>query len=232
MSLEPAQPDPDRRRVDTDARYVLYGRGPEVEGVARVLATMAGAELRTGELESTADWLTALAEPGVEFGVLERGARAWQIAGGSSTPIVAVPAGFRRPAIERVLVPLDGTVEVAAAVAPIVRMFRSAGAEILVLHVFDRRTVPAYWDQAAHARAAWQDEFLSRYCTPYFDGDGQPLLLRSGVPAENVVEIAGNETDLVILGWSQQLLHGHAEIIRRAMTDLTVPVMLIPSALS
>ncbi|MEU7143926.1 universal stress protein [Nocardia sp. NPDC046473] len=234
MNREALSPNPALLPTDDRAgtRYVLCRRGAAVEGFAGALAATAGAEVRSRALDSTGDWLRALVAPGVVFGVLERGAQAWQIAGDSPTPIVAVPAGFRRTAIDRVLVPLDGTVEVAAAVARTVRMFRSAGVEVQVLHVFDRRTVPAYWDQAAHERSAWQDEFLSRYCTPYFDGGGPPLMLRSGVPAESVLEIAGREADLVILGWSQQLLHGHAKIIRRAMTDLAVPVMLIPSALT
>ena len=73
----------------------------------------------------------------------------------SARPVVLVPAAARgrRPQIRRVLVPLDGTAESAAAVAETVEQFARAGVDLVVLHVFDAETVPRFWDQAAHARA-------------------------------------------------------------------------------
>ncbi|WP_167769088.1 universal stress protein [Nocardia sp. CS682] len=212
------------------ARYVLSAGGASVDSVAGALAVVFGALVRAEPFESTAEYLRSLAEPDVVLGVFGRGEQAWRIARDSRTPIVAVPSGFRCATIQRVLVPLDGTVEAAAAVAETAQLFRAADVEVIVLHVFDRRTVPAYWDQAAHERVAWEEEFLSRYCTPYFGSPGPALTLRNGVPAESVVEIADNEADLVILGWSQCMPPGHAEVVRRAMTDLAVPVLFIPMA--
>ena len=59
-------------------------------------------------------------------------------------PIVMVPPSVRcapRP-IGRVLVPLDGTAEAAAAVAETATLLSGAGVELLILHVFVEQTVP------------------------------------------------------------------------------------------
>lgn len=153
----------------------------------------------------------------------------WRVVQRSARPVILVPpaARGRRPGIRRVLVPLDGTAESAAAVAETVEQFARAGVDLVVLHVFDAATVPRFWDQAAHARRAWEEEFLARYCAQ----PGARLELRSGVAGEHVLDVAEAErADMIALGWSQQLDPGRASTVRRAVLDAVVPVMLVPMA--
>ena len=95
----------------------------------------------------------------------------------------------------------------------------------MVLHVFDAQTVPKFWDQHAHAGQAWGQEFLARYCAL----PRARLELRSGAAAEHVVKVAGAEqADMIALAWSQRLEPGRALVVRRAVLDAGVPVMLVP----
>ncbi|HEU4422660.1 MAG TPA: universal stress protein [Pilimelia sp.] len=146
----------------------------------------------------------------------------------SPKPIVVVPAtpATRRPlVIARVLLPLDGTWEAAAAVAPTAELLTNAGVDLIVLHVFDEATVPRFWDQAAHARRAWEDEFRARYCRH----PGVRVRLRSGAPGEHVVSVAADENvDLITLGWAQRLDLHRARTVRQTVTKARVPVMLMP----
>jgi hypothetical protein len=126
-----------------------------------------------------------------------------------------------------VLVPLDGTPEAAAAVAQTVGLFAGAGVDVVVLHVFDASTVPRFWDQAAHARRAWEEEFMTRFCAQ----PGARLELRSGAAGQQVVDVAATEgVDLITLGWSQRLDPGRAQTVRRTVLEAAVPVMLVPLA--
>lgn len=146
----------------------------------------------------------------------------------SPKPILVVPVrrGARTSsAIERVLVPLDGTPESARAVRDVVRMFAKTGTEVVVLHVFAEKTVPRFWDQAAHAGRAWGNEFLARFC----DEPGARIELRSGVPGERVVDVATSESvDLIALGWSRNLAAGHARTVRAILAEARIPLLLVP----
>jgi nucleotide-binding universal stress UspA family protein len=127
--------------------------------------------------------------------------------------------------ISRALVPLNGAPTAAAAVNETVRLLADAGVDLVVLHVFDARTVPKFWDQPAHAERAWQDEFLARHC----DHPGVRLQLRSGVPGEHILDVAATEqVDLIALGWSRQLGGAHAQTLRQTLRDARVPVLVVP----
>src|SRR5579859_693595 len=88
----------------------------------------------------------------------------WQIATALDTAILVVPdaPGWQRRFVSRALVPLDGTIESAAAVEHVVTLLAAAGIDTLVLHVFSDATVPAMWDHPEHAEAVWRDEFAAR----------------------------------------------------------------------
>jgi nucleotide-binding universal stress UspA family protein len=149
----------------------------------------------------------------------------WQrVAQRSVKPVVLVPPGARlSQRIQRVLLPLDGTAQSAAAVAEAAERFARGGAELVVLHVFDARTVPKFWNQHAHASQAWEQEFLARYCAL----PRARLELRSGAAAEHVAKVAAAEqADLIALAWSQRLEPGRAAAVRRTILDAEVPVML------
>lgn len=175
--------------------------------------------------------LTELGEPASLLGVLSGGASleqlGWLVLQRARKPIVLVPAAScpGPQMISRALIPLDGTLESAAAVAETIELLADAGVDLVVLHVFDATTAPRFWDQAAHAEQAWQNEFLARYC----DQPGVRLQLRSGVPGEHVLDVAAAEqVDLIALGWSRQLDDMRAQTLRQTLRDARVPVLIVP----
>lgn len=169
---------------------------------------------------------------GVLAGAAASRATSWRVVRRSAKPVILVPFPSPRlaahhPAISRVLLPLDGSPEAAAAVTETAELFTRTGVDLVVLHVFDEATVPRFWDQAAHARQAWEEEFLARHCA----NPGVRMELRCGGAGEQVVNVATAEhVDLIALGWSQRIEEGRAQTVRRTVADADVPVMLIPVA--
>ncbi len=147
----------------------------------------------------------------------------------TTTPTLLVPAdttaGIGAP-LRTVLLPLDGVAGTEAAVAPTVLLLADSGMEVVVVHVLGLDEVPAFLDQAHHALDAWGHEFLARHHVPA----GAPrIVLRSGTPGHSVVEAAATESaDLIVLGWSQDLSPGRAEVVRAMLDDSDVPVLLVP----
>ncbi len=223
---------------------VLAFVGPKVddfglEGVAQALADVARASVRIVEVAGAADpdrtvddVLAELARPETLMGVLPRAASlediGWRVLGGASKPVVVVPrpAHPRSPVIGRALLPLEGTVEAAAAVSETMRLLCDAGVDLVVLHVFDATTVPRFWDHEGHADQVWVQEFLSRYC----DLEGVRVQWRSGRPGDRVLDVAAAEhVDLITVGWSQHLEPGRAQTLRRTVFESDVPVMVVPT---
>jgi Universal stress protein family len=215
--------------------------GDVLTEVAAAVAVVAHSQVRRIDLDAASanerrDAVLLLHEmdkPATLLGVLSRDEptpSTWQrVVRDAAKPIVVVPemAERVRPMISRVLVPLDGTPEAAAAVAQAVGLFAGAGIDVVVLHVFDASTVPRFWDQAAHARRAWEEEFMTRFCAQ----PGARLELRSGTAGQQVLDVAATEgVDLITLGWSQRLDPGRAQTVRRTVLEAAVPVMLVPLA--
>lgn len=177
--------------------------------------------------------LLAVNEPTVRLAVLayrseDAGRLVMQVIRHSPKPVVLVPADRLTPVpelISRVLVPLDGTVESAETVAGTVALFAASGADIVVVHVFNKTTVPKFWDQEAHARNSWDKEFLGRYC----DHPDARLELRNGSPGESILDVAAHEhADLIALGWTQNLSPGRARTVRRVVKKSHTPLLLLP----
>lgn len=223
---------------------VLAGVDPHgdrrVAEVARALAEMLHGDVRRVYLthaehreHDVQRLLAELAAPEVTLAALpdtDRTELVWPLVQQTGKPVVIVPAGARQggeAVLSRVLLPLDGSAESAHAVAETIELLARAGVTLIVLHVFDETTVPRYWDHPEHAERIWREEFLARYC----DLPGVQLQWRSGVPAEQVVDVALHEkVDLIALGWSQHLDPGRARIVRRTVQRAHVPVLLVPIA--
>jgi nucleotide-binding universal stress UspA family protein len=145
----------------------------------------------------------------------------------SRKPVVVVPPSVSgsRP-IRRVLVPLEGSTASSLTVAdPLAELIR-AGVEPIALHVFDERTVPRFWDDAAHARASYAHEFRTRWCR---DPAISELRLRRGRPAATVLDFAEREPiDLIAIAWGQDLGPGRADLARTVLGEADVPVLLVP----
>lgn len=209
-----------------------------VDAAARALADVLGSQVRVLRLpdgcdvaEATRQVLGALAHPGVAAAVLRSGPedliRCWSVLTRASVPVLFVPD--RAPAlsggITRALLPLDGSPASAAAVERTLCFLARSGVDIIVLHVFTRATVPGFWDQNAYAATGWQAQF----CDHNRLAPGTRLELRDGLPGTSVVDLAREEdVSLIALGWSRTPEHGHAETIRLAVQNATVPVLLVP----
>ena len=214
----------------------LEGEGV-VPAAAGALATVLGARVRPLEAIDTdagaaaARLLAALDDPQVAAAAVRAAtnprAACWQVMARSGKPVLLVPPALPRQhwAIDRALLPLDGTPRSAEAVRGVVRLLATAGVELLVLHVFDASTVPMFWDQRAHAHRAFTDEFLARAGAPR----GTRLELRSGQPAAHVLQVARKaDVDLIALGWSQCMDGGRARTVRESVLHASVPVLLVP----
>lgn len=152
----------------------------------------------------------------------------WDVITRVTCPVLVLPR--RGPdalrEVTRVLLPLDGAPETAAAVAGVADRAVTAGATVVAVHVFDALTVPAFWDQAAHTHQHWTREFLRRNLPGEVELD-----LRSGRPAEEVLmEADESGADLVVVAWAQELGGGRARTVRRALTEGSTPVLLVSAA--
>lgn len=144
-------------------------------------------------------------------------------------PVVVVPANARvAHAIESMLVPLDGTAASATALHEIVTLAADAEIKIVVAHVHQERSLPAFSDHLAHEVRAWSEEFLARYCPSAIE---VTLESRVGEPHEHLLDILRRSgCDLVALGWSQDLAPGRAAVVRRMLAESPVPVLLTPAS--
>jgi nucleotide-binding universal stress UspA family protein len=139
--------------------------------------------------------------------------------------VVVVPPEFHPTKLAHVLVPLDGTHETGCAVAGVVDVFASHGAELVVLHAFTLDTIPSMLDHAG-ALEFWEDEFLRRVCPELLDARVQVCV---GAPGAKIVDAARVEpTDLIVLAWRRKLTGAHGRVVADALAHAGVPVLLVP----
>lgn len=207
-----------------------------VRASAVALATILGLDVqwirapRIGEPDRIERVVAALEHDDVDVGVVgvdEPGGGCWDVLPRVTRPLLVVPANAAATPgpLARVLVPLDGRAETAASVAVMADRLHAGGAEVLSVHVFVPTSIPAFWDQAAHSHTSWTAEFLRRNLPTAAD-----LGLRRGRPVDEVLAVAEESgVDLLLLGWSQDLSGGHAQVVRSALTAGSVPVLLVPT---
>jgi nucleotide-binding universal stress UspA family protein len=235
------------------ARPVLAGAlaladllGAEVEAVharengqrtARAAATAAGVSLRPIAAPVIPALLEAARPPdvaavvlgtrGVGTGSHPAGHVALELAFSLPKPLMVVPPEApTRGEFHRILVPLDGLRQTAAALTEVMMLADRHPLELVVLHVHDRDSVPLFSDQRHHELEAWTEEFLRRHCP---EPERIALEVRVGVPGEHVLNVARDlHADLITLGWSQHLGAGHAAVVREVLERSTIPTLLIP----
>ena len=210
--------------------------------IAHGVAKAAGHEVR--ELDRPV--VRALVETGMEEDVVAlvigarrtpSGARpvggtALEVIGSLPKPVAIVPPDAPAPGrLRRVLVPLEGTVSSSIAPQSVIKLARAARLDVVVLHVIDEESLPAFTDQPQHEAAAWRQEFLARWC-PSGITDLR-VHTRVGVREEEILRAAeDNDVDIVALGWSQELAAGRAPVVRTALERGRIPILLIPVQLA
>lgn len=167
---------------------------------------------------------------GTPAGRRPAGHTALELATSLDRPLVVVPPlGRLADRIGRILVPLDGAPESAAVLRGTLEVARRAAVEVVLLHVHDEETLPAFEAQPHHELDAWSAEFIARSCAE--DGGAPQVEVRVGVPGRRVIETAAQlGADLSALGWSRNLAGGRGAVVREALTSSTVPVLLVPVA--
>lgn len=194
--------------LGVDARQLLAGPGSVAVRTGRVLGALGGPDVAGAALSAA-------------------GSVCWDVVTRVAVPVVVVPrrCTWDMQAVSHVLLPLDGSVESAVSVAALAQRAVDAGADVTAVHVFEPSTVPAFWDQAAHSGRAWTREFLRRNLPRAVHLD-----LSRGRPADEVLAAARRTgTDLVVLGWRQQLDGDRAATVRQALGDGGPPVLLVRS---
>ncbi|HET7856618.1 MAG TPA: universal stress protein [Gaiellaceae bacterium] len=142
-------------------------------------------------------------------------------------PVAVVPPEASVERLQRVLVPLEGSESTSLAPRRMIELAQGAELDVVVLHVHDESSLPAFTDQPQHETAAWSDEFLARYC-PWGIRDVR-FESRVGRPDEQVLRTV-DETgaDLIALGWSRALAGGRGPVVRALLERGRVPILLIP----
>jgi nucleotide-binding universal stress UspA family protein len=165
---------------------------------------------------------------GTPLGRRPLGSTALAVASSVEKPVVIVPPDAKpTPALARVLVPLEGGVSAAMTPKAMVDLGEGTELDVVILHVHEEGSLPAFTDQPQHERPAWAREFLRRYC-PWGIGSVR-LETRVGRTDELVPVVTEQvRADLIVLGWAQDLTEGRAPVVRAALARGRVPVMLIP----
>ena len=145
-----------------------------------------------------------------------RSGTAFELIESIDKPVVVVPPDVARAgALSRVIVPLEGTLSSSLAPRHLIEIACDANLDVVVLHVHDEASLPAFTDQPQHETDAWAEEFLARYVPSRF-GDVR-LEVRVGRRNEEVLRAAEElDADLIALGWSQDLAPGRAPVVRGA----------------
>lgn len=158
---------------------------------------------------------------------LPAGGTALQLIGRAAVPVVVVPPGLPTGyEVRRVLVPLDATHESAAAVREVVEMACAVDLDVVLLHVFDERTMPRFDDQAQYEAEEWAWQFRDRFCPDVVER--VTIETRTGGPADKVVDTTREvSADLLVLGWGQDLSRT-AAVVRAALRRCPVPILLVP----
>jgi nucleotide-binding universal stress UspA family protein len=134
----------------------------------------------------------------------------------------ATPSSFE---LRTVLVPVQPRPP--AALERVIRLARGAELEVVILHVHDESSIPAFEDQPHYDVEAWADEFLARWVP-----GARPsavLDLRVGAPDEEILRAARDcGAQMIALGWDRDRSAGRATVVTAALARSPLPVALLP----
>ncbi len=158
----------------------------------------------------------------------EIGSTALEVVTTAHKPVFAIPPelppGF---AVHRVLVPLEGSLPTSHAPYAALDVPGAQHVDVVILHVLEEDTLPAFCDQPQHEWEAFDREFLARY-SPW-PVEHVRLETRVGRPDQHIFPVAREtDCDLIALAWAQELAPGRAIIVRETLRRGTIPVLLVP----
>jgi nucleotide-binding universal stress UspA family protein len=214
-------------RTDGDrfASSVAANAGVElVELAGPVVETLVNA---VSEEDVALAVLGTRATPG---GARPAGSTALGVVTSVARPVLLVPPETPHPGrIRRILVPLEGTTSPYLVPRRIIELASEGSLDVVVLHVLDEASLPAFTDQPQHETEAWAREFLERYCP--FGVERVRLEMRVGRREELVPQVGQEvDADLIALGWSRALAPDRAPVVHAVLERGHLPVLLMPVA--
>ncbi len=183
-------------------------------------------EALTGELTAPDVATAVVGSRAIDAKVQPLGHVAHSLLTRTGGPLVVVPPDARASPAEtpRLLVPLDGTDETTAALLPLAEQMAQAGATVVVVHVFDADSLPAFIGSPEDV-----ETLAAELAQHHLPGLAQRCELRVGDPASEIIGVVDTEApDAVLLAWRQDLAPGHAEVMRRLLNDARVPLVVVP----
>ena len=157
--------------------------------------------------------------------------------------VIIVRPGYVPRRLARILVPLDGTPSMAAAIAPAGELARLTGAtlDIVMVGQIERTpprpvevgamTMPQYIDQPQHEWPAFSQEFIERFLLSIGHcprGVPTRFFLRVGDPGGEILRAANDlDTDLIALAWHGGCEGEHGVVFRRVLRDAGLPVLVL-----
>lgn len=192
--------------VDGDALAVLIAlaSADDVVGVAM------GARKRTGGARELGHIVLALADA-------------------ADKPVLLVPPEVVAPArLNRMIAAVKGTRGSSRPLRRAVEIIGQAGLDLVVVHVQDVDSIPAFSDQPQYEVAAYADEFLARHVPGAPQARAQ---LRFGDPVEELLAAVREENaEILAVGWTQGSRPGRGAVARVLAAQSPVPILLVPWA--
>ena len=160
----------------------------------------------------------------------------------SSVPVLVLPPSYReRLPWTRALVPISGEVEADAALALAVELANALGLKIKIAHVLGAGDESAglmaevrYADSVHHEYPSRLQQLISRLlpqCSPSeCECIEDVTLLRGDVTDELLKLLEQERTGLLVAGWHGRFIEGHAELIKRLLREIMVPILMIKAA--
>lgn len=206
------------------------------EQTVRATAAAAGLRLRTVKgdpLERLVEMVGADDVVALTVGARDRpagsrrvGHLAFALAGATDKPVIVVPPTARPPArLSRVLVAMKGTPRHAIELRRAVDLAAAQDLEIVVVHVDDASTIPAFSDQVQHETDAYTKEFFARYLP---GAHHARLECRIGDVAEQILDVAASSAaEVVAIGWPHTEEPVDGTVGRELLERSSVPVLLV-----
>lgn len=219
-----------------DAVQVVDDGGHET---AQATASAAGVALRTVSGDPREQLAAILGEAdvvGVVLGTRDRvggsrqvGHLPYELAAVTDKPILVVPPSAQPPArLSRVLVAMKGTPKHGVGLRRAVDLAAAQDLDIVVVHVDDASTVPAFSDQVQYETEAYTKEFFARYLP---GASHARLELRIGDVVDEILAVAESSgAEALAIGWPNATDPAGGEIARELLERCPLPVLLVGTA--